>query len=140
MIIKLDSLDGHLIKWAKNHYPDRSFDDVVRAVCAFPGRHGIGMRIKMLMRAFMATGQVKPHIMDQFMDFLMFDAGRDNDRMSSYHLREGDVIKLSTLENAIRSSLAAHVVLIDHTGERVLELPQDLTEEDFKRYRSENDR
>lgn len=137
---KLDSLDGHLIKWAKNHYPNRSFDDVVRAVCAFPGRHGIAQRIKMLMRAFMATGQAQPHIIDQFMDCLLWAAATDNDRMSSYHLREGDIVKLSTLEEGIRSSLSAHVVIVDHTRQRILELPKDLTNEDFERYKPENDR
>jgi len=136
-MIKLENLDGHLIKWAKGHYPDRSFDDVVRAVCAFPGKHGIRERIRMLLRAFAATGQAKPHILNSWIDNLLFRASVENNRVTSYHLLEGDSVKLTTIEASLKSSLACDVVVLDHTGVCILELPKELTDEDFARYEAE---
>lgn len=122
----LNSLEGHIVLWAKGHYGNRTFDEVVTAYTAWPGKHGEREKCRIMMRALHESKQMPPYVMDALIESFFFHAAIDCKKLTSYHVTEDDKVRTDCLTKALFQALRdmqINEILTDGSDDREIKRP-----------------
>src|ERR1051326_9156800 len=105
LIPYLNSLEGHVVLWAKGHYGERTFDEVVTAYSGWPGKHGAREQCRIMMRALVESKQMLPSTMNAVTESFFYFGAIDAKKLTSYHVINEDLIKANCLSQALFQAL-----------------------------------
>lgn len=99
------TLEGHIIKWAKGHYADKTFDQVVQAYTGYEHDTPEREKCKIMMMALVLSGQAAAHTFNDIVQGFFTRGAMLSGKLTSYHVGPDDNVPARSLGDALKSAL-----------------------------------